>query len=81
MMGHHPTSCPLVQKYQSTTKNLCFNFCKSVGHDENECCALDLIREGIVDAYKVQGEEGQEGGVKQYNTLREATIKEEEEDS
>jgi hypothetical protein len=52
-----------MQKYQSTTRNLFCNFCKSVGHDEKDCHALDLMRECTTDAYRVQGEEGPEGGV------------------
>jgi hypothetical protein len=35
--GHHPTTCPLLQKYQSTPRNLFCNFCKYVGHDEKDC--------------------------------------------
>jgi hypothetical protein len=58
MVGHHSTTCPLMQKYQRTSKNLFCNFCKSVGHDENEFLALDLMRECTTDAYRVQGEEG-----------------------
>jgi hypothetical protein len=34
------------------------NFCKSVGHDEKDCHALDLMREHTTDAYIVQGEDG-----------------------
>jgi hypothetical protein len=45
-------------------------FFKSVGHDEKECHALDLMREQTVDTYKVQGEDISEGGVPQYNTPR-----------
>jgi hypothetical protein len=52
--GHHPTACPLLQKYQTTPKNLFCNFCKSVGHDENNCRAFDLMRERTLDAYKIQ---------------------------
>jgi hypothetical protein len=60
---------PLMQKYQSTTKNLFCNFCKLVGHDE-KMSHTDLMRECTTDAYRFQGEEGLEGGVPQYNTLR-----------
>jgi hypothetical protein len=60
----------LIQKYQNTAKNLFCNFCKLVGHDEKECCAFNLMREFTVDAYSFQWEEGLEGGVLQYNTLR-----------
>jgi hypothetical protein len=45
------------------------NFCKSVGHEEKDCHAFDLMRECTADAYRVQGEES-EGGASQYNTPR-----------
>jgi len=41
-----------------------------VGHDKKECHTLDLMRECTIDTYKVQGEEGPEGGVPQYKTPR-----------
>jgi hypothetical protein len=62
--GHHPTAFPLLQKYQSTPRNLFCNFCKSVGHDEKDYCAFNLMREHTVDAYKIQEENAAaEGGV------------------
>jgi len=63
MMGHHPTTCSLMQKYNSTARNLFCIFFKFVEHDEKEFHALYLMREHTMDAYRVQGEEGQEGGV------------------
>jgi hypothetical protein len=52
-------------------RNLFCNFCKSVGHDEKDCHAFDLMRECTSDAYKIQEENVTvEGGVPQYNTLR-----------
>jgi hypothetical protein len=69
--GHHLTACPLLQKYQSTPRNLFCNFCKSVGHDEKDCHAFDLMRERTLDAYKIQEENvTAEGGIPQYNTPR-----------
>jgi hypothetical protein len=57
-----------MQKYRSIVRKF-FNFCKSVGHDEKDCCAFDLMRECISYAYRVQGEESEGGGL-QYNTPR-----------
>jgi len=42
-------------------RNLFGNFFKYVGHEEKDCYAFDLMRECIIDAYRVQGEES-EGG-------------------
>src|SRR5713101_6210680 len=52
--GHRPQECPLLQKYVQTPKNLYCNFCKSVGHDENNCRAYDLMIERKHDFYRVQ---------------------------
>jgi hypothetical protein len=41
-----------------------------VRHDEKDYRTLDLMRERIVDAYRVQGEEGPKGGLTQYNAPR-----------
>jgi hypothetical protein len=70
MMVHHPTAFSLMHKYQSTARNLFINFYNFSEHDEKEFHAFDLMRENIIDAYKVQGEEGPKGGVPQYNTVR-----------
>jgi hypothetical protein len=48
---------------QHTARNLFCNFCNSIRHDEKECPTFDLMRECTTDAYRVQGEEGWEGGV------------------
>jgi hypothetical protein len=69
--GHHLTSCPLLQKYQSTPKKLFYNFCKSVGHDEKYFRAFDLMRKNTSDTYKIQQENVTvEGHIPQYNTTR-----------
>ena len=36
-------------------------FCKSVGHDDRDCRAYDLMHERSSDIYKIQGEVQQEG--------------------
>ena len=54
--GHPPQQCPLLQKYVQTPKNLDCNFCKSVGHDEHNCRAYDLMVERKHDLYRVQSE-------------------------
>jgi hypothetical protein len=63
MMGHRPIVFLLMHKYQSTARNLFCNFCKSDRHDEKQCHTFYLMKESTVDAYRVQGEEGLEGGV------------------
>jgi hypothetical protein len=69
--GHHPTECPLLQKYQSTPKNLFCNFCKSVGHEEKDCHVFDLLRERTSDMYRIQEENTDaDGGGAQYNNQR-----------
>jgi hypothetical protein len=69
--GHHPTECPLLQKYQSTPKNLFCNFCKSVGHEEKDCRVFDLLRECTSDIYRIQEENTDvDGSGAQYNTQR-----------
>jgi hypothetical protein len=70
MMGHQEIACCVIQKYQSTVRNVFCDFCKLVGHDKKGCLALDLMRERTTDEYTVQGEEGSKGGLSQYNTLR-----------
>jgi hypothetical protein len=66
--GHHPIECPLPQKYQSTPRNLFCNFCKSVEHEEKDCCTFDLMREHTSNMYMIQEENvaTDEGG-QQYN--------------
>ena len=58
-----------MQKYKRTARNLFCKFCKSVGHEEKDYCAFDLMRECTANAYRVQGEESG-GGAPYYNTPR-----------
>jgi hypothetical protein len=59
--GNQPTAFPLMQKYQSTPRNLFYNFYRSIGHDKMRECTLDayIIQEKNVTV---------EGGIQQYNT-------------
>jgi hypothetical protein len=61
-----------MQKYVQTPTNLYCTFCKSVGHDDRDCRAYDLMHERSRDIYKIQGEVQQEG------TLRSIILQEEE---
>jgi hypothetical protein len=68
---HHPTECPLLHKYQSTPRNLFYNFCKSVGHEEKDCRTFNLMSECTSDMYKIQKENiAVGGGGLQYNNQR-----------
>ena len=53
---HRPENCHLLQRYVQVPKNPYCKFCKSVGHNEEECRSYDLMRERISDAYRVQNE-------------------------
>jgi hypothetical protein len=61
--GSSPNCFSIDAKVPKHCNNLFCIFSKSVGHDEKECHAFDLMREHTMDAYIVQGEEGAEGGV------------------
>ena len=59
-----------MQKYVQTPTNLYFTFCKSIGHDDRDCRAYDLMHESSRDIYKIQGEVQQEGNTTQYKSSR-----------
>ena len=42
---HQPEDCYLLQRYVQVPKNPYCKFCKSVGHNEDECRIFDLMRE------------------------------------
>jgi hypothetical protein len=65
---HRPGECYYLQKYVQTPTNLYCTFCKSVGHDDRDCRAYDLMHERSRDIYKIQGEVQQEGSTAQYNS-------------
>ena len=53
---HRPENCHLLQRYVQVPKNPYCNFCKSIGHSEDEFRSYDLMRERTYDAYRVQNE-------------------------
>jgi hypothetical protein len=65
---HHPGECYYMQKYVQTPTNIYCTFCKSVGHDEKDCRAYDLMHERSRDTYRIQGEAQQEGNNAQFNS-------------
>jgi hypothetical protein len=65
---HRPGECYYMKKYVQTPKNLYCTFCKSIGHDDRDCRAYDLMHERSRDIYKIQGEVQQEGNTTQYNS-------------
>jgi hypothetical protein len=67
---HHPRQCNYMQKYVQKPKNLYCMFCKSIGHDDRDCRAYDLMHERSINMYKVQGEVQQEGNTTQYDSPR-----------
>ena len=59
---HRPENCHFLQRYVQVPKNPYYKFCKSVGHNEDECHSYDLMRERTYDAYRVQNEgQGNDG--------------------
>jgi hypothetical protein len=53
---HFPGECYYLQKYVQTPTNLYYTFCKSVGHNDRDCRAYDLMHERSRGIYKIQGE-------------------------
>jgi hypothetical protein len=47
---HRPGECYSMQKYVKTPTNLYCTFCKSIGHDDRDCRAYDLMHE-VRDTY------------------------------
>jgi hypothetical protein len=65
---HLPGECYYMQKYVQTPTNLYCTFYKSVGHDDRDCRAYNLMHERSRDIYKIQGEVQEEGNTTQYNS-------------
>jgi hypothetical protein len=62
--------CPLLQKYQSTPRNLFCNFFKLVVHEEKDC-QFNLMREHTSDMYNIQEENvATDNSGQQYNNQR-----------
>jgi hypothetical protein len=57
-----------MKKYVQTPTNLYCTLCKSVGHDDTDCRAYNLMHENLRDIYKIQGEVQQEGNTTQFNS-------------
>ncbi len=59
---HRPEYFYLLQRYVQVPKKPYCKFCKSTGHNEDECLIFDLMRERTHDAYRVQADaQGNEG--------------------
>ena len=64
--GHRDEDCLYLHKIVSTPYSLFYKFFKSVGHDEKDCKAYNLLKEKTVDTYlmknegKIQDEQVQE---------------------
>jgi hypothetical protein len=52
---HRPSECYYMQKYVQTPTNIYCTLCKSVGHNEKDCRAYDLMHERSRDTYRIQG--------------------------
>jgi hypothetical protein len=59
-----------MKEYVQKPTNLYCMFYKSMGHDDRDCMACDLMHERSRDIYKIQGEVQQEGNSTQYNSPR-----------
>jgi hypothetical protein len=57
-----------MKKYVQTPTNMYFMFCKSVGHNDRDCRAYDIMHKISMDICKIQGEVQQEGIIAQYNS-------------
>ena len=54
--GHRDEECLYLQKVVSTPTNLFCKFCKSVGHEERDYRAYQLLKEEIVETYLMKNE-------------------------
>ena len=46
-----------LQKIVSAPASLYCKFCRSIGHDEKDCIALQLLQEKMMDTYLMNNEE------------------------
>jgi hypothetical protein len=53
-MRHHPGEFFYMKNYFQTPTNIYCTFYKSVGHDEKDCRAYDLLHEISKDTYRIQ---------------------------
>lgn len=68
--GHRHENYHLLQKYQSTIRNLYCNLYRLVGHEQFNCHAWQLMSERMSDVYRVQGEETPKGIASQFPKSR-----------
>ena len=54
--GHRDEECIYLQKVVSTCANLFYKFCKSVGHEEKDYRAYQLLIEKTIDMYLMKNE-------------------------
>ena len=52
--GHRHENCDHMQKMVTKEESLYYTFCRSVGHDEKNCHAYDLLQERTYDSYFVK---------------------------
>ena len=55
--GHWSNSFLYLQNIVSTPTSLYCKFCKSIGHNEKDCRAFQLLQEKMVDTYLMKIEE------------------------
>jgi hypothetical protein len=58
-----------MQKYVQKPTNIYCAFCKSMGNDEKDCRAYDLLHEISRDTYRIQGEVQHDLNSTQFNSL------------
>lgn len=71
MNGHRPQDFPLLQKYVQIPKKLFCTFWKSVGHDDNNYRAYELMMERTQDVYAIGSDQSNNTGIAQYDQGRE----------
>ena len=55
LCGWREVALEALEKIEARENQAC-KFCKSVGHNEEECRSFDLMRERTYDSYKVQND-------------------------
>ena len=70
--GHKSEECLYLQNILSAPASLYCKFCRSVGHDEKDCRALQLLQEKTMDTYLIKNEEQMqvEGAHHQYQLVQ-----------
>ena len=55
--GHKSEECMYLQNVISAPASMYCKFCRSVGHDEKDCKAYQLLQEKMMDTYLMKNEE------------------------